>query len=157
MLWMPWRDRQSAQGPPRSWPGEPCSPSTVPQSLSHVRRRNLLLQLRLHGHRAVDAGQGKGAEASFAELIGMHKSLLSKLKGESPSGRDVSDSLARQIEAALALRPGWMDEEHEDAPPTSAEKSFLVMALKAYRATDAAGRTQLRKLMQKVGETGQGP
>lgn len=50
-----------------------------------------------------------------------------------------------------------MDEEHEDAPPPSAEGSFLVTALKAYRTADAAGRTQLRKLMQKVGETGQGP
>jgi len=41
-----------------------------------------------------------------------------------------------------------MDQVHDDAPLTSAEKSFLHMAVEAYRRTDAAGRSTLRKLVK---------
>lgn len=75
----------------------------------------------------------------------MHKSLLSKLKGEGESKRDISDVLARQIEVALGLEPLWMDQPHDEAPMTSAERSYLDLCLMAYRATNAAGRSLLRK------------
>ena len=91
-----------------------------------------------------------GSSTSFAQAIGVHKSLLSKLKGEEgkAGSRDISDSLARQIETSLGLENGWMDEVHDDAPLTSAEESFLQMALDAYRRTDAGGRSSLRKLVK---------
>jgi hypothetical protein len=117
-------------------------------SISHTRRRNLLLQLNLFMHSALDAGQETGAVTDFAQRIGVHKSLLSKLKGEGQSSRDISDALARQIEAALGLSKGWMDEVHEEAPPTPAETSFIELALAAYRATDAKGRTEMRRTMR---------
>lgn len=121
---------------------------TVPQSQPQIRRRNLLLQLNLFMHHALDAGQETGAVTDFAEKIGVHKSLLSKLKGEGQSSRDVSDALARQIESALGLPKGWMDEEHPEAPPTAAEASFVELALAVYRSTDAKGRTALRRSMR---------
>lgn len=122
----------------------------MPQSISNIRRRNLHLQLNLYTHRQIDAGVDIGASTSFADVIGVHKSLLSKLKGEGPSSRDISDSLARQIEAALKLPPGWMDQERDDAPPTPAEASFTQLALLAYRCTDSSSRTKLRKQLQSM-------
>ncbi len=120
----------------------------MPQSISQIRRRNLLLQLNLFMHNALDSGQGIGAVTDFAERIGVHKSLLSKLKGEGQSSRDISDTLASQIEAALKLPKGWMNEAHNEAPPTSAETSFMDLALAAYRSTDARGRTDMRRSMR---------
>jgi hypothetical protein len=125
---------------------------TVPQSISQTRRRNLLLQLNLFMHHALDSGQETGAVTDFAERIGVHKSLLSKLKGEGQSSRDISDALACQIESALKLPKGWMDESHEEAPPTPAETSFMELALAAYRSTDARGRTELRRSMRAMAE-----
>lgn len=122
----------------------------VPQTISHIRRRNLLLQLHQYTRKQLDSGVETGSATSFAQAIGVHKSLLSKLKGEEGKAgtRDISDSMARQIEAALGLKPGWMDEVHDEAPLTSAEQSFVAMALEAYRRTDAAGRSSLRKLVK---------
>ena len=122
----------------------------MPQSISQIRRRNLLLQLQLFTHRQIDSGHETGSSTSFASLIGVHKSLLSKLKGEGQSNRDISDALARQIEAALGLSALWMDEPHEDAPMTTAEQSYLDLCLLAYRATNAAGRARLRKAARDV-------
>ena len=108
------------------------------------------MQLHQYSRKQLDSGVETGSATSFAQAIGVHKSLLSKLKGEEdkPGTRDISDPMARQIEAALGLKAGWMDEEHDDAPLTSAEQSFLDMALVAYRRTNAAGRSALRKLVK---------
>lgn len=136
--------------PARSSIGPSLQNTIVPQTISHIRRRNLLLQLHQYTRRQLDSGVETGSATSFAQAIGVHKSMLSKLKGEEgkPGTRDISDPMARQIEAALGLKAGWMDEEHEEAPLTSAEQSFLEMALAAYRRTDAAGRSSLRKLVK---------
>ncbi len=98
---------------------------------------------------------GEATSTAFAQAIGVHKSLLSKLKAApvqpgqpGAEHRDISDKLARQIEANLGLAPGWMDIEHEDAPLTGAEESFLEAALAAYRMTDAKGRAELRKIVK---------
>jgi hypothetical protein len=50
-----------------------------------------------------------------------------------------------------------MDEEHIEAPPTSAEESLKDLALRASRAVSAADRTWLRKLLQSMVETGKRP
>lgn len=120
----------------------------MPESITTTRKRNLLLQLSEFTHKCVDDGSKTGAATAFAAKIGVHKSLLSKLKTE----RDISDALARQIEANLELPAGWMDESHEDAPLTSAESSLQELALSAYRATNAASRTALRKLLKSMAE-----
>ena len=114
-------------------------------------RCNLLLLLNRHGHAQIDTGQETGAATSFALAIGVHKSLLSKLKGQGPSARDISDAMARQIETRLGLATGWMDALQPDAPLTSAEQSFLDLCLQAYRSTDARGRTELRRQMKMMG------
>jgi hypothetical protein len=124
--------------------------AALPQSISQTRRRNLLLQLQIFSHRHIDSGHETGSLTLFASRIGVHKSLLSKLKGEGQSNRDISDALARQIESALDLPILWMDEVHEDAPMTTAEQSFLDLCLLAYRATNAAGRSRMRRTARDV-------
>jgi hypothetical protein len=120
------------------------------RDLSQTRRRNLLLLLNRHSHSLIDAGRETGAATAFAAAIGVHKSLLSKLKGEGASARDISDSMARQIEARLSLQAGWMDAPQEGAPLTSAERSFLDLCLRAYRLADARGRTELRRYLRSL-------
>ncbi len=130
--------------------------SLLRANLTQTRRRNLLLLLRQHSHSQINAGQETGAATSFAQVIGVHKSLLSKLKGEGASARDISDAMARQIESRLGQPPGWMDEPQQDAPLTSAEQSFLELCLQAYRSTDAPGRTQLRRQMRALRDASPG-
>lgn len=130
----------------------------MPDSILTLRRRNLLMQLTLFAKRQLDEGIGTGASTTFAEVIGIHKSLLSRLKGDGgrAGARDISDSLARQIEARLGLPSGWMDQEHGSAPMTSAEESFIALALAAYRRADAKGRRELRRSMRQMSGDGEG-
>lgn len=62
----------------------------------------------------------------------------------------MSDTLARQIEHSLNLPKGWMDEPHDNAPPTPAEQSLMELVLQASRSTDAKGRTELRKMLNSI-------
>lgn len=130
-----------------------CKNTVTPMSsgLQNTRRRNLLLQMALHSQREVAAGRS-GSAAAFAEVLGIHQSLLSKLRGATAGvqARDISDKLARQFESQLGLEAGWFDAEHEEAPLTSAESSFLDVALKAYRAAPAKVRRELRKQLEQL-------
>lgn len=116
--------------------------------LATTRRRNLLMQLALFSQLEIAVGR-TGSAASFAERVGIHQSLLSKLRGASPGSdtRDLSDKLARQIEARLGLKAGWLDEGRDEAPMTSGEASFVEIALRAYRNVDAKTRRELRRHM----------
>ena len=118
-----------------------------------TRRRNLLMQLALFSQLEIAEGRG-GSAASFAERVGIHPSLLSKLRGAQPGQdtRDISDKLARQIEARLGLQAGWLDERRDEAPMTSGEASFVELALRAYRNVDAKARRELRKRMEALAE-----
>lgn len=118
--------------------------------LSTIRRRNLLLALAEFSQRELAQGRS-GSALAFAELLQIHPTLLSKLRGASGKGsRDVSDQLARQVESRLSLSSGWMDEERTDAPMTPAETSFLDLALRAYRAGDAKTRRALRRELERI-------
>lgn len=116
--------------------------------LALTRRRNLLMQLALFSQQEIAVGR-TGSAASFAERVGIHQSLLSKLRGGHPGNdtRDLSDKLARQIEVKLGLQAGWLDEHRDEAPMTSAEASFVEIALRAYRNVDAKTRRELRRQM----------
>lgn len=129
----------------------PTTESTPPTATPQARRRNFLLQLALHSQTEIAAGRS-GSDAGFAERIGVHPSMLPKLKGSAHGrdSRDISDKLARQIESRLGLEPGWLDAEHSDAPLTSAEASFVELALRVYRGAGAKKRRELRQQMQRL-------
>jgi hypothetical protein len=90
--------------------------------LALTRRRNLLMQLALFSQQEIAVGR-TGSASSFAERVGIHQSLLSKLRGAHPGNdtRDLSDKLCgtraarvpqrRREESARAAAadagPGW--------------------------------------------------
>lgn len=89
--------------------------------------------------------QPKGLEAAFAEKLGVGGATWSMAKS---GARPIGDKLARQIEQNAGLEPGWLDVEREPTGMTPGEQQFLAMALKAYRATNSAGRKELKLLMK---------
>lgn len=113
--------------------------------LARRRRTNALALFQAYSERALAAGAPpKGLEQAFAAEIQVSPSMWSQLK----SSRPIGDRLARQIEGHCGKPVGWLDEAHADDTPTPAERSFLELALAAYRATTADGRRALRRQMK---------
>lgn len=125
--------------------------------LTRRRRANALALFQAYSERALASGAPpKGLEQAFAAEIQVSPSMWSQLK----SSRPIGDRLARQIEGHCSKPAGWLDEAHADDTPTPAERSFLELALAAYRATNAEGRRALRrqlKHMQGVPDSAAGP
>ena len=57
---------------------------------------------------------------------------------------------ARQIESACERPLGWLDAARDDATPSAAERAFLDLALMAWRATNSAGRRDLRAKVKDI-------
>jgi hypothetical protein len=110
-------------------------------NLTVNRRRNALALFHAYAERALaDGAAPKGLEQAFAASLQISPSMWSQIK----SARPIGDKLARQFESLSGKPRGWMDESHEAAPLTAAEKAFLDLSLQAWRATNSAGRRQLR-------------
>lgn len=114
--------------------------------LTVIRRANTLSLYHAFLEQAVAAGgPAKGQEAAFAAALQISASLWSQIK----SSRPIGDKLARQIESARGVPAGWLDEEHETSPQSSqAEDRFLEMASQAWRASNAAGKRALTRLVR---------
>ena len=111
-------------------------------NITLVRRHNALALFQAYAEKALASGAApKGLEQSFATTLQISPSMWSQIK----SSRPIGDKLARQIERHHAKPPGWLDAVRGDAATiTPAEKAFLALALAAWRATNRAGRQQLR-------------
>ncbi len=110
-------------------------------NITITRRQNVLALFQAYIEKALATGASpKGLEQSFAASVEISPSMWSQLKASRPIG----DKLARQIEQHCGKPAGWLDEERADATPTATEKAFLDLALKAWRATNSAGRKELR-------------
>ncbi len=115
------------------------------EALSVTRRRNLQAAFARWSEEDIRHHGSAGVSGRFSAAIAVHPSLLGRLLGSSKQPRDVSDTLARQIESQLGLAVGWLDATHSTVTLSKAEESFLQHCLTAYRTTDADGRRQLRK------------
>jgi hypothetical protein len=112
-----------------------------------TRRRNALALFHTYAEQALANGAApKGLEQAFAASLQISPSMWSQVK----SARPIGDKLARQIEALTGKPVGWMDESREPAVLTAGEKAFLDLSLRAWRATNSAGRKNLRSLMTAV-------
>ncbi len=76
-------------------------------------------------------------------------SMWSQIKASRPIG----DKSARQIEQHHGKPAGWLDEARDSDSVAPVEKAFLDLALKAWRATNSAGRKALREQMKEVAAT----
>ena len=112
-----------------------------------TRRRNALALFHAYAEGALAEGAPpKGLEQAFAASLQISPSMWSQIK----SGRPIGDRLARQIEV-LAEKPlSWMDESHEPAMLSAPEKAFLDLSLRAWRATNSAGRRSLRAYLARI-------
>ncbi|MFM2067825.1 MAG: hypothetical protein RLZZ584_2734 [Pseudomonadota bacterium] len=109
------------------------------------RRQNALALFQDYAEKALARGAApKGLEQAFAASLQISPSMWSQIK----SSRPIGDKLARQIEAATGRPAGWLDVERTAVAPTPAEDAFLDLALAAYRSTNAAGRKELRVLLE---------
>ena len=121
-------------------------PHHVP-NITLTRRLNALALFQAYAEKALASGAApKGLEQSFAATLQVSPSMWSQIK----SGRPVGDKLARQIEALCGKPAGWLDEPRKDATPTPTEVAFLELALAAWRATNGAGRKQLREQLKAI-------
>ncbi|TDM06019.1 MAG: hypothetical protein C4K60_15240 [Ideonella sp. MAG2] len=112
-----------------------------------LRRQNALALFHVFAEQALAAGEApKGLEQAFAATVQISPSMWSQIK----SSRPIGDKLARQLEALTGHAQGWLDEPHQAATPTPAEKAFLDLALAAWRATNSAGRKALRQHVKAV-------
>ncbi len=115
-----------------------------------TRRQNALALFQAYAEKALASGAPpKGLEQTFAATLQVSPSMWSQIK----SSRPIGDKLARQIEQHHGKPTGWLDEARESDSMAPAEKAFLDLALKAWRATNSAGRKALREQMKRVAAT----
>lgn len=130
---------------------DPAASTQRVSNITHHRRRNALSLFQAYAEAALAAGAPpKGLEQAFAASIEISPSMWSQIK----SSRPIGDKLARQIESHCGKPAGWLDEEREEAGLTQAEQQFLSLALKAWRATNSAGRKALRTHLLGVAKQG---
>lgn len=105
--------------------------------IAQIRRTNLLKLFSqfVASRQAEQPGVSLvGIDKAFSQLIQIDNTYFSRMK---TGGRQVSNKLARQIEALTGQPKGWLDEEHE-AQPSKGLKRFLDLAEKAYVASPAS-------------------
>ncbi len=112
-----------------------------------TRRQNALALFQAFAEKALASGvPPKGLEQSFAATLQISPSMWSQIK----SARPIGDKLARQMEHHHAKPVGWLDEVRESGAQTPAEQAFLDQALKAWRASNSAGRKALQQKVKQV-------
>jgi hypothetical protein len=115
-----------------------------------TRRQNALALFQTYAEKALASGAPpKGLEQTFAATLQISPSMWSQIK----SSRPIGDKLARQIEQHHGKPVGWLDEARESDLVAPAEQAFLDLALKAWRATNSAGRKALREQMKLAAAT----
>jgi len=121
----------------------------VPDNLTVNRRCNAVSLFQRFAEEQMRAGvPPKGLEQAFAQQLQISPSMWSQIK----SSRPIGDKLARQIEVACATPSGWLDEDHPPQGVSPAEQQFLVLALKAWRASNAEGRKRLKSSLREVAD-----
>ena len=115
-----------------------------------TRRQNALALFQTYAEKALASGvPPKGLEQTFAATLQISPSMWSQIK----SSRPIGDKLARQIEQHHGKPAGWLDEGRSSNSVTPAEKAFLDLALKAWRATNSPGREALRRQIKQLAAT----
>ena len=115
-----------------------------------TRRQNALALFQAYAEKALASrAPPKGLEQTFAATLQISPSMWSQIK----SSRPIGDKLARQIEQQNGKPTGWLDEAREGESVAPAEKAFLDLALKAWRATNSVGRKALREQMKLAAAT----
>lgn len=117
----------------------------APLNITVVRRARLLELLGAFVQAQVAMGRPpKGLEQAFAAQLQVSPSLLSQIKKSRPIG----DKLARQIEVACSMAPGWLDEGAPLPGPTPAEEAFIALARERWRQANAKEKRALMRYLR---------
>ena len=129
---------------------EPVASRTQPVANTTItRRQNALALFQAYAEKALASGAApKGLEQAFAATLQISPSMWSQIK----SSRPIGDKLARQIEQHQGKTPGWLDEARDTVIPTPSERTFLDLALAAWRSTNVAGRKAIREQLKGIVE-----
>lgn len=108
-----------------------------------LRRDNLLLAIK----RA-------GSAAKLADAAGTSPAYLSQIKNRTPDSKTgvpkmMGDDMARRIEAAIKVQPGWLDQDHSD-PVKDALASGELMNVDIYSHNDNPNIVQIPKVELRV-------
>jgi hypothetical protein len=110
-----------------------------------IRFSNFNALFRGYRERHADQPE-RGMLKGFAESIGVSDRHLSHIKHQRSR---LGSAIARQIEAALGLPHGWMDQLHDGtAPENAGEHAFVETALLLYRAAPEDAQAQMLKLLR---------
>ena len=116
-------------------------------NITITRRQNALALFQAYAEKALTSGAApKGLEQAFAATLEISPSMWSQIK----SSRPIGDKLARQIEQHRGKPSGWLDEERAAESVSQGEQQFLALALRAWRATNGAGRKALRARLREI-------
>lgn len=89
----------------------------------------------------------RGMLKAFAGRLELSDKYLSHVKcGRKPIGH----ATARHIEEKLGLKPGWLDQRHDEEtdPATIAEREFVQLALMLFRANPGEARAQMLRALR---------
>lgn len=126
---------------------KPGNPGATDAAITSARRQNALNLFQTFVEERVGAGAPPmGLATEFAALLEISPSLWSQIKSKRPIG----NKLARQIESKTGKPAGWLDEQREAQGTSQAEQEMLALALRAMRATNAAGRKRLKRILSLV-------
>ena len=115
-----------------------------------ARRNNALDLFQAYAKKAMASGAApKGLEQGFAASLQISPSMWSQIK----SSRPIGDKLARQIEKLCGQPAGWLDESRDAQSIAPVEQAYIDLALAAWRATNSAGKKQLRARMKEIVDT----
>lgn len=89
----------------------------------------------------------RGMLKQFAQHLKLSERYLSHIKCQR---KNIGNSVARTVEAALGLPHGWMDREHEapQMPVNDREKLFIETALLLFRAQPDHARELMLDLLR---------
>lgn len=76
------------------------------RTIKEIRRENLRYLLN---------SRYGGVANRLATAADIHQNQISRVLADGPSRRDLGSVLARSIEKAAGLEPGWLDQEHAAA------------------------------------------
>lgn len=71
-------------------------------------------EIRIENIRAIIEDKFNGRQKDFAEHLGLNRNTVSRWMGSNAVKSNVSDSTARNIEAAIGLEIGYLDHSHSE-------------------------------------------
>lgn len=138
-----------------------AAPNIELPSIHGIRRENLGALLKSFSQAQLAAGMPpKGLEQAFAARIQISPSMLSQIK----RSRNISNSLATQIECLSGKSDGWLSQPHPTADSTNStqaeftEEDLIDLVRKTWRSANAQQREQIartvRRAVSSLGLTG---